>query len=367
LFSSLALSGDTTDFYEKQITKIDDDNCVLHNPQYKYNWSIDRFVDSSTDNVSSYEKKSTYLNLVMLPTSVPASQVSPSLIPLTCSNLINFDVRENDARRTTYTNFGSRGDVTQATTATALTLVSNRWVGGTRPPQFASSNDNDPYDTIRAGGDTFFGYASGTIDVQVPYAPSLAQLTIIDSAVSGALQSVSYAPPIGQVQSLGIAMFPASKDNMVDEIPTLTENRLQYQQPIDPSSINCPIPAGKFEEIRWYGRRAITESPARGPAGVGTADGICHINEHADEDKNYMGYYGWRFISAFQMTDFSSRQTYNPVILDPNDELILGLDAGTFGPPDLDTDDLPGDGQGPGDPAGSEIPGRQRGTQVRDA
>jgi len=369
LLNSLAYPGDTTDFYGKTITQISGNNCILHNPQYSHNWEVGRFVtNNSSDNITSYVTKSEYLNLIIQPHSVPSTQVAPSLIPITSSNVINFDLRENDDRRTTYTNFGSREDVTDnSIPAPALTLVSNRWTGGTRPPQFASSHTNDPYDTIRAPGDAYSSYANGTVDVTAPLAQSFVQLTIISSSLSGSLQSLSYAPPIGQVQSMGIAMFPTSKDDMIVGNKSLIESDFTYQQPIDPSSVNSSYPAGKINNIRWYGRRALTESPARGAPGAATADGVCHVSEHADEDKNYVGYYGWRFISAFQSTDFSDTQTYNPVILDPHDELILGLDAGTFGPPDLDVDDLPGDGQGPltgeapdGSLAGSEAGGGLR-------
>ena len=346
LSASLAYSSQSTDFWGQKLTRISGSNPVLHTPEYSYDWEQTRFFNNNEDNPDSNVQTHTVsLNVTMFPTSVPPVQVSPSLIPITASSKVQYAFREYssaDSKVVAHITSGTRTNPLIDRPAPCLTLVSNRWTGGTRPPQIAASQESDPYNTIRAKNSTDAGFSPGTVDVQLVYGPTFVNRTIVENttSVSGALSSIKYIPNPGCLQNHGISMFPTELAAIDGTTVQFTETKLTYQQPIDPSSVNAPIPAGVGESISFAGR--ITNAA---PAGSGTLT----INA-----QNYMQYYGWRFISSFQVpSSFTTTQIYSPVLLYPEDELVLGLDAGTFGPPDVDVDDLPGDNDSNGPLSGS--------------
>jgi hypothetical protein len=346
LSASLAYTSMSYDHWGQKLTLISGSNAILHNPEYSYDWNQTRFFANLEDNSNSNEQThATFLNLTMLPMSVPPVQVAPSLIPMTASAKVQYAFREYDKTELkvlAYINSGSRSNPASNAIAPGLTLVSNRWTGGTRPPQIAASQESDPYNTIRTKGSTDAGFSSGTVDVQALYGPTFVNRVILQTgqSVSGALSTLTYIPNPGCLQNHGISLFPTELAAIDGTVPQFNESMLTFQQPIDPAAVNAPIPASSGEGITFAGR--VTNAA---PAGSGTL---------TIEAQNYMQYYGWRFISSFQVpSQFTAVQTYNPTLLYPEDELILGLDAGTFGPPDVDVDDLPGDNNALGPLSGS--------------
>jgi len=171
-----------------------------------------------------------------------------------------------------------------------------------------------------------------------------------DSLPNGLLGSVTTRIARGALQCHGLSLTPAAESSAAYSASNpgpLQTSEMPYQQSMDPQSINSPLPVGKKETLKFHGRRTASIN----------ADSFTTEN-----NGQYMSYFGWRFISSFIRSDFDGEQTYSPTILNPDDELVIGLDAGTFGPPDLDSDDLVGDNRLPSThlPAGLNSAGNRR-------
>ena len=337
LSGALSQPGDQIDYFSQSLTQISGNNPILHNPQYLKEWGIDRFVGAYQ--TTTLEADSTTLNLVMFPSVVPDCQVSPSLMPFT-SSFANLDVSAFSQREGgdalgggidyitggIYVTSGTRSYVNVDSPAPFLSLVSHRWFGGTRPPQIASSETADPYDTVRVpsnnDNDT---KVRGSVDTNIHNTANYVDDVRLELDDEG-FTRYGVRLSRGSFQSQGVSLIPLAEKRPADP------NRFMTQISIDPQSFTSPIPAGVKVNSSLRGRLTNFNDP----------------NAFTTSYENtYGGYYGWRFISSFQIGDFSEQQSYSPTILDPHDELILGLDAGTFGPPDLDTDDLVADNAGP--------------------
>lgn len=338
LSGALAEPNDVTDYFGKSLTKISGSNPVLHTPQYAKEWGGDRFTGTNYQ-VSELRSETTTLNLTMLPTVVPDCQVSPSLMPFTGSG-IDLDVNAFSAREGgevvtgvitgitggIYVTSGTRLDPNAGNAAPYLSLVSQRWFGGSRPAQIASSEAVDPYDTVRLPSNNNNDLkVRGSVDTNIHNTTSWVddvKLEIDDDGFTRYGVRLSR----GSFQSQGLSLVPLGNSGSAEPA------RFMTQMSVDPQTVNSPVPAGGQANVSLRGRLTSFDDPN----GFTTS-----------YDNTYGGYYGWRFISSYQIGDFTEQQQYSPTLLDPHDELVLGLDAGTFGPPDLDADDLVADGEGP--------------------
>jgi len=362
IYDGIAKPDHTSDFFGQSLTKINESNVILHNPQYAKNWGIERL--STYDSVMFDSQR---LELEMFPTVVPACSVAPSLMPITGGEFYDtsvggatkrFNYREGgpDPAASTilacyqYVTSGTRDIPDNGSPAPYLTLVSNFWFGGSRPPTVASySNANwsstevsipDAYDSVGSPFQISGRGANpkpGQVDIQMQMAPTYTSGVVYfrasEFSADNILDSLTRFTPIrGPVQSHGVSFIP-SFSRSGSNAQVFDIRQLRYQQPIDPQSINASMPGSQFSLPKFYGRKTYNDAGANGWS-----------TEHHNK---YMGYYGWRFISSFQKSDFTEQQIYSPVLLDPDDELILGLDAGTFGPPDIQPDSLIPDGIGP--------------------
>jgi len=352
LYTGLTQPDSSIDFFSQSLTRISTDNAILHTPQYSKNWGVTRFLNPAAPSAADSQiyTDSRFLNLTMLPSMVPECQVAPSLIPITASSKRDFAYREGDfstppIRLYSYVSLGNHSQPTAATTAVApgVTLLCNRWLGGTRPPLMAVTSLKNPYSSIQPDNFTTLtgptpgwidpGFPTGSVDAQLSMVPSycraLVNLAGPSKPSEGTLSDMTWSAQRGTVQQFGLSFFPHDFYSAKTGVEQINKGSFLHESISDPQSINAGIPVGDTSAVRWFGRYTS----------VSAADewSVAHGNL-------YMGYYGWRFISAFQVGTNSERQIYNPIVLEPEDELILGLDAGTFGPPDVDTDDLPGDG-----------------------
>jgi len=328
LSSSLARPSDTTDYRGSPLTLIAGDNCVLHNPQYKFEWGMDRFLNSPGSTDSSSEEITSILNLEMLPMVVPKAAVSPSLMPMTASQgtAMTFNYREGGTGSNNlqycnaYVTTGSRASINNSRAAPSLTLISHMWPGGRRPALFGSSIQNlDPYDTTRETPGAP-GFLPGMLDSIVHFFPTFTK-SIFTVAGSLTDSEARWSPTRGPIQCHGLSNFPFTLAGFV------SPEKYLNQMPSDPQSVNIQTSVGNTAGLRFYGRQTRS---------TGNPDDWSIINN----SKTYMGDLGWRFISSFSLSDLTETQSYSPEILEPEDELIIGLDAGTFGAPDLDVDDL---------------------------
>lgn len=355
VYDSLAKPDDSSDYYGLNITRISGSNCVLHNPQYAFDWNQPRFTTTAdgTGPHSVTGSDSRVLNLTMLPHVVPACAVAPSLIPVTASfswqssftvsgtPYTPFQLREGGTTGKAgkgafvgmYVSTGSRASANQSSPAPYLTLFSNRWFGGTRPPLLAAGTatggkatgnlESDPYDAVLPLPSNLT-INPGTVDAFLTYAPAW--------AYSGSIESTTLGWEISKIvlnrspaQCHGISINPAA--SKVNGLPNrvLKEKLFTQQISLDADSVNSITPTSNEPSFDLHGRKSLAQLPPN--------------NYGLTTNNTYMGLYGWRFISSFQMSDYSAEQTYSPALLHPDDELILGLDAGTFGPPDLDSSD----------------------------
>ena len=339
-YNSLVFPSGTTDFKDKTLTRIAGSNCVLHNPQYTKDWAKSRFHGGSDgDNLSfTTSSDSQILKLTMYPMVVPICPVAPSLIPVTSSNQFTraqgFAGRDGIGNFLTYVTSGTRLTPNDQTSIPAssgsaapyVTLLSQQWYGGTRPLQVHSTDVNDPFDTTLPPASRQF--TPGKLDSVANYYPSYTFATAFTSSiVSNVNVSITKSIlPYGQGQQYGVSMNPASTGSQY----TISPNNISIpvelfygQITLDPQTVNAQI-VGRKSSINYYGRTSNLISK--------------NDWEIKNPDNSYMGELGWRFISSFQKSDYSEQQVYSPSILYPEDELIIGLDAGTFGPPDLDAD-----------------------------
>jgi len=342
LSGALANPGDTVDYFSQSLTQISGTNPILHTPSYLKEWGQDRF---SVISPGAYQRQelvadTTTLNLTMFPTVVPDCQVSPSLMPFTASGLVldsgAFGGREGgyptDGSTITaitgavYVTSGTWSDETANSPAPYLSLISHRWFGGTRPPQIAASEAVDPYDTVRIPSNNDNDLkVRGSVDTNIHITTNYVD-DVKQEIDDGGFTRYGVRLSRGSIQSHGLTLAPIGNSGSSD--PT----KFRVQTSIDPQSVNCPIPAGGKANTLLRGRMTDFDNPN----GFTTSYG-----------DTYGGYYGWRFISSFEIGDFNEQQQYSPTMLDPQDELIIGIDAGTFGPPDLDADDLIADNAGP--------------------
>jgi len=354
LSGALARPGDTLDYFSQSLTQISGNNPILHTPQYAKEWGEDRFTGANYQ-ISELFAETTTLNLTMFPTVVPDCQVSPSLIPFTGSG-ITLDANAFSAREGgsvvagsiigisggMYVTSGTRSSPSSTSPAPYLALVSQRWFGGSRPAQIVSSEAVDPYDTVRLpSNNNNDAKVNGSMDANVHNTTAWVDDVKLETNSEGFTR---YGVRLnrGSFQSQGLSLVPLGYSGSAD--PT----RFMTQMSIDPQNVNSPVPAGGRANVSLRGRQTNFDNPN----GFTTSHG-----------NTYGGYYGWRFISNFQIGDFSERQQYSPTLLDPHDELVIGLDAGTFGPPDLDADDLVADNTGPTTgytPAGLQPGGTKR-------
>ena len=340
-YNSLVFPSGTTDFKDQSLTRISGTNCILHNPQYIHDWGKERFYDDGTylfssgpgDNLSFITSSdSQTLRLTMYPTVLPICSVAPSLIPVTSSLFSQTETFANrdgtdpgyNSSYNTYMTSGTRGSLSPLIPAPFLTLVSQQWAGCTRPLQIHSTIQNDPFDTTTLNGSQFH---PGRLDTSANYLPSsVYNITTEDQSVAGVTFSVTRAQlPFGQTQQYGISMTPAATSSTLFGDSAIPLESFYAQPQIDPSSVNASIVVPKQKSlVNYFGRISST------------------VDKNSwsikNPDNSYMGELGWRFISSFQKSDYSEQQIYSPSILYPEDELIIGLDAGTFGPPDLDAD-----------------------------
>jgi hypothetical protein len=190
--------------------------------------------------------------------------------------------------------------------------------------------DIDPYDTVPPipANSTVI---PGTIDAILSYSPSwAAQAGASLKSPQNQWYESDFAISRGPGQSHGISMLPHASKILGLASGQLTIDKIPHQMSFDHQSTEAPIPIGGESETPFMGRQTYVNSPPE----------FYTVSTNGE----YMGLYGWRFISSFQRAGQSAQQTYAPTILEPGDELILGLDAGTFGPPDLDLADDLGDG-----------------------
>jgi len=226
------------------------------------------------------------------------------------------------------------------------------WLGGSRPPQLAAYQDYDPYNTVVTASAAGILPQFGSVDTRLQFSPSFVFETFVakDSLPNGLLGSVTTRIARGALQCHGLSLTPAAESSAAYSASNpgpLQVSEMPYQQSMNPQSINSPLPVGKKETLKFHGRRTASINP----------------NSFTTENNGqYMSYFGWRFISSFVKSDFDAQQSYSPEILNPDDELVIGLDAGTFGPPDLDSDDLVGDNKLPSThlPAGLDSAGNRR-------
>jgi hypothetical protein len=352
IWNGIARPDDAVDFFGQSLTKISSSNAILHNPQYVKDWGQQRTIGAES---TLYDRQD--INLKMLPAVVPPCSVAPSLIPVTRSlsfggaAAVRFQRREGGTSSPPqycyyYMTSGTRANPSLNRPAPFLTLASHQWFGGTRPPTVVSFSNGyyygfsvnipDSYDAIFSPAE-LAGRGAVAIPGQVDAIAAISP-TYVSSSYSEILNldidsRTVFSAIRGPTQSHGISMLPAFFVSGSSEQLGVKVGDLKYQQPIDPQAVNSPIPAGNTSTARFYGRKSFN-----------SADPNDWTVEHG---KRYMGYYGWRFISSFQVGDMTERQIYSPMLLEPEDELILGLDAGTFGPPDLSQDDLVADGLGP--------------------
>jgi len=335
---ALARPGDASDYFGQSLTQVSGNNPVLHAPAYAKEWGAGRFTGAYQD--SELRAETATLNLTMFPTVVPDCQVSPSLVPFTGSNIdlagLNaFAAREGGAvvagsitgiTGGIYVTTGSRASPTNSRAAPYLSLVSHRWFGGSRPAQIAASEAIDPYDTVRVpSNNNNDNKVRGSVDTNIHNTTSWVDDVKLELDSDG-FTRYGVRLSRGSFQSQGLSLIPLGYSGSADPTKFMT------QMPVDPQTVNSPVPAGGLAKPALRGRQTDFDDPN----GFTTSHG-----------GTYGGYYGWRFISNFQVGDFSEQQQYSPTLLDPQDELVLGLDAGTFGPPDLDADDLVADNAGP--------------------
>jgi hypothetical protein len=343
LSGALAEPNDTVDYFSQSLTKISGSNPVLHNPHYLKEWGSDRFTfTGAPGNYQSQEllAETTTLNLTMYPTVVPDCQVSPSLMPFTASGLTldanAFGGREGgyptDGTTITaitgavYVTSGTWSNPSATSPAPYVSLISHRWFGGSRPAQIAASEAVDPYDTVRVPSNNDNDLkVRGSVDTNIHITTNFVD-DVKQEVDNDGFTRYGVRLSRGSIQSQGLSLVPIGNSGSAD--PT----KFTTQMPIDPQSVNSPVPAGGKANVELRGRETNFDNPNDFTTSFGGT---------------YGGYYGWRFISSFQIGDFNEQQQYSPAILDPQDELIIGLDAGTFGPPDLDADSLVGDNEGP--------------------
>jgi hypothetical protein len=200
----------------------------------------------------------------------------------------------------------------------------------------------DLYDAIaspsklrrRALGTSPLGIMPGQVDSLAMMGPTFVDTARIVHEVNQSYYSNNQArfnASRGPIQAHGVSILPSFVVN--DEVDSLKYRNFDFQQNPDPQSINSCYPASNYSNPKFYGRKTYYDPDANS----------WDVEHHS----KYMGYFGWRFISSFQIGDMTETQTYSPTILEPEDELIIGLDAGTFGAPDIDIDSLIPDGQGP--------------------
>ena len=353
-YSNLAHPLSKSDYYGSSLTRISGKNCVLHNPQYSFDWNQSRFINTAngTGLQAVTGSDSRVLSLTMLPHVVPACSVAPSLIPVTASfawastitdggTFTPFQLREGGTGSPgraqkymgMYVSTGSRANVDQSSPAPYLTLFSNRWFGGTRPPSLVAGTatggkptgdlELDPYDSVLPL-DPNLTITPGTVDAFLTYSPTWVKEARVQKGNLGWESSkvfINRSP----VQCHGISTTPEASVVNGQADGTLSEKLFTHQFPIDAQSANAMTPVSNESQFALYGRKSLAASPP---------------DTYTVSTKNtYMGLYGWRFISSFQQSDSTAEQIYSPTILNLDDELILGLDAGTFGPPDLDSSD----------------------------
>lgn len=337
LSESLARPSDTEDYRGSPLTLIAGDNCVLHNPQHTFEWGMDRFLGLPGDTGFVNQEVTSILNLKMLPMVVPPAAGAPSLMPMsiyqqppsfTKLNAEAFKFREggnvggdNLDYCNAYVTSGTRTNVDAPVGAPSLTLVSNMWPGGRRPGLIGTNGQLDPYDTTPDAGPA--GFKLGMLDAIVQFFPTFTKtITIESKAFASVIDSFAiWRPTRGPIQGHGLSNFPFTLDGFV--LP----EKYPFQLPVDPQSVNVQTSIGGTPKMSFYGRQTRS---------TGNPDEWSIINDSG----SYMGDLGWRFISSFALSDLTESQIYSPEILEPEDELIIGLDAGTFGPPDLDVDDL---------------------------
>jgi hypothetical protein len=158
------------------------------------------------------------------------------------------------------------------------------------------------------------------LDSTVSVLPVFSATAFVTS--SAAVESTTkWVSSRGPVQGHGVTNFPFNFG-----LDSLSPSKFTAQIPLDPQSVNVQSAYGRLEQ-KFFGRKPALNG--------GDANNWTEVDNEA-----YMGRFGWRFISSFSLSNFSESQIYSPEILEPEDELIIGLDAGTFGPPDLDVDDV---------------------------
>lgn len=358
LFNALAHPTSSVDYFGQSLTRISGSNCVLHNPQYSKDWGLQRYFNAASSVGSTVLSDTQFLNLSMLPTVVPQASAAPSLIPVTGAfSPRPFAEREGVGpppvtAAGAYVITGTKANRNAGIIAPCLTLVSNMWLGGSRPPQLAAYQNYDPYDTVVTASSAGVLPQFGSVDTRLQFSPSFVFEAFVgkDSLSNGLLGSVSTKIARGALQCHGLSLAPAAESSPAYSASNpgpLDTSEMIYQQSMNPQSVNSPLPVGKKETLKFHGRRTASINP----------DSFTTEN-----NGQYMSYFGWRFISSFVKSDFDAQQSYSPEILNPEDELVIGLDAGTFGPPDLDSDDLVGDNRLPSThlPAGLGSAGNRR-------
>ena len=327
---SCPVNDDTTNLYGGRISnsatvdlngnRITFSTQPTHEPAFSHDWNIGR-------NESTEMKLEKRVRIEMLPAVCPAQFVSPSLVPFSAS--FNSFAALSAANQDAYeAQTGSFLSPTATHGSLYTQLVSNFWFGGTTNPSYWNTWSDDT-----AG---LFGTEAQPLvrpDVVANAGPTLNFFLSIlqqDDPVgisgttytTGALNITNWrytgTPPKAHYWGASNLISTSRRDKLIRPVSE------RYQIPIDPRSVNVP-----------------TVAPGNSSVPFDILDIALSIfgGDYTRVYEYYGALYSALNVSPFQYSPKAS-QVYSPYLLLPDDELIIGLDAGTFGPPDQATNSL---------------------------
>ena len=285
-----------------------------HTPAFSHDWNTGREVSVE----KFYQSR---LQVEMLPAVCPRQFVSPSLMPFSASQN-NITLLSSPYDKQYEYQSGSFLGPMNSNGSLYTTLISNFWFGGTTNPPYWNTHI---YDTAGLVGNE--ATPLGGVDVVANMNPALSiggRVFKSTDPTAGAFDSNTYTTGAlaitnwtnnstsnqGKITTFGATNVIDTQSPLGPKYGPTSEN---YQIPVDPRSVNVPTIAP--------GGRSIPESLV----------GI-FLNPNLG-DSVYALTYAMYTAGPPQVSNLA-QQVYSPYILMPDDELILGLDAGTFGPPD---------------------------------
>ena len=285
-----------------------------HTPAFSHDWDVGREVSTE----KFYQSR---VQLEMLPAVCPRQFVSPSLMPFSASQN---DITLLSSPFNSQYQFQSGSFLVPMNKNGSLytTIVSNFWFGGTTNPPYWNTHI---YDTAGLFGNEATPLRG--VDVVANMNPALsigARAFVNRDPFAGAFDGETFTTGALAITNWTnnstfnqgkITTFGAT--NVIDTLSRLGPNygptSEKYQIPVDPRSVNVPTVAP--------GGRSIPESLVGMFLTPNLGDSIYGLSYTI-------------YTAGPPQVSPLSQQVYSPYILMPDDELILGLDAGTFGPPD---------------------------------